>query len=221
MAFNEDYGLINNMKSGSYLVDHTSSSPDLAEKIYQAGKEKGISTWDAPVSGGDVGAKNGQLVVMVGGPEEGFDTVKKIMDTYSKQVALMGGAGKGQHTKMTNQIILAGNMIGCCEGLLYAYKAGLDQNAIITLLGGGAASSFSLCNLGPRIVKGDFEPGFYVEHYVKDMGIALNECKKMNIKLSGLELVYSYYEIMMKDGLAKKGTQGLYLALEKLNGITK
>lgn len=221
MVFNENYGLIHNMKPGSYLIDHTTSSPDLAEKIYLAAKEKNISSWDAPVSGGDVGARDGKLVVMVGGPEEGFETVKKIMDNYSKQVSLMGGAGKGQHTKMTNQVILAGNMIGCCEGLLYAYKAGLDQNAIIALLGGGAASSFSLCNLGPRIVKSDFEPGFYVEHYVKDMGIALNECKKMNIKLSGLELVYSYYQIMMTDGLAKKGTQGLYLALEKLNHISK
>jgi 3-hydroxyisobutyrate dehydrogenase len=221
MAFNSDYGLINNMQPGSYLIDHTTSSPDLAEKIYYAAKERGISSWDAPVSGGDVGAREGKLVVMVGGPEEGFSTVKEIMDWYSKQVVLMGSAGKGQHTKMTNQIILAGNMIGACEGLLYAYKAGLDQNTIISLLGGGAASSFSLVNLGPRIIKGDFEPGFYVEHYVKDMEIALSECKKMNLDLKGLQLVHSFYKIMMQDNLSKKGTQGLYLALEKLNNIQK
>jgi 3-hydroxyisobutyrate dehydrogenase len=220
MAFNSDYGLLNNMKQGSCLIDHTTSSPDLAEKIYAAAKEKGISSWDAPVSGGDVGAKNGQLVVMVGGPSEGFDPIKEIMMHYSKNVSLMGTAGKGQHTKMTNQIILAGNMIGCCEGLLYASKAGLDQNEIITLLGGGAASSFSLCNLGPRIIKGDFEPGFFVEHYVKDMEIALAECTKMGIKLRGLELVHSFYKILVEDGLEKKGTQGLYLGLLKLNNIS-
>ncbi len=221
MAFNSDYGLLNNMKSGSYLIDHTTSSPDLAERIFAAGKERGISCWDAPVSGGDIGAREGKLVVMVGGPQEGFETVNNIMKLYSKQVSLMGIAGKGQHTKMTNQIILAGNMVGACEGLLYAYKAGLDQSAIISLLGGGAASSFSLCNLGPRIVKGDFEPGFYVEHYVKDMEIALAESQKMGLNLQGLKLVHSFYKIMMEDGLAKKGTQGLYLALEKLNNITK
>jgi 3-hydroxyisobutyrate dehydrogenase len=221
MTFNSDYGLVNNMQPGSFLIDHTTSSPDLAERIFATAKEKGISSWDAPVSGGDVGAREGKLVVMVGGPEEGFATVNGIMKHYSKQVSLMGGAGKGQHTKMTNQIILGGNMIGCCEGLLYAYKAGLDQTAIINLLGGGAASSFSLCNLGPRIVKGDFEPGFYVEHYVKDMEIALAECQKMGLNLQGLKLVHSFYKIMMEDGLAKKGTQGLYLALEKLNNIHK
>jgi 3-hydroxyisobutyrate dehydrogenase len=219
MAYNSDYGLLNNMKSGSLLIDHTTSSPDLAEKIFNSGKEKGITCWDAPVSGGDVGAKEGKLVVMVGGPEDGFDQIREIMNKYSKLVSLMGPAGKGQHTKMTNQIILGGNMIGCCEGLLYAYKAGLDQTAIINLLGAGAASSFSLCNLGPRIIKGDFEPGFFVEHYVKDMEIALSECTKMGIKLRGLELVHSLYKIMVEDGLEKKGTQGLYLALKKLNNI--
>jgi len=220
MAFNSEYGVIHHMKPGSFLVDHTTSSPDLAERIFESGQAKGIKVWDAPVSGGDVGARDGKLVVMVGGPEEDFDHVRTIMNHYSKQISLMGPAGKGQHTKMTNQIILAGNMIGCCEGLLSAYKAGLDRNAIISLLGGGAASSFSLLNLGPRIVKEDFEPGFYVEHYVKDMEIALAECEKMNIKLRGLELVHSMFKIMMEDGLSKKGTQGLYLALEKLNNIT-
>ena len=131
----------------------------------------------------------------------------------------MGTAGKGQHTKMTNQIILASNMAGVCEGLLYAYKAGLNQTAVIELLGGGAASSFSLNNLGPRMLKRDFEPGFYVEHFVKDMDIALSECDKMGINLQGLKLVRSLYQIMIDDNLGKKGTQGLYLALEKLNGI--
>lgn len=216
-----EFGLVNHMKPGSYLIDHTTSSPQLAERIFLAAKEKNISSWDAPVSGGDVGAREGKLVVMVGGPEEGFENVNNIMKNYSKQVSLMGGAGKGQHTKMTNQIILSGNMIGMCEGLLYAYKAGLDQNAIINLLGGGAASSFSLCNLGPRILKGDFEPGFYVEHYLKDMEIALVESEKMGINLQGLKLVRSFYKTMVEEGQGLKGTQALYLALEKLNNIIK
>jgi 3-hydroxyisobutyrate dehydrogenase len=220
MAFNPDYGLLNHMKSGSYLIDHTTSSPDLAEKIFNVAKEKNISSWDAPVSGGDIGAREGRLVVMVGGPQEGFDDAKSIMQTYSSKISLMGTAGKGQHTKMTNQILLASNMVGVCEGLLYAYKSGLNQQAVIDLLGGGAASSFSLNVLGPRILRRDFEPGFFVEHFVKDMDIALAECEKMGIKLRGLELARSLYQIMMENDLGKKGTQGLFLALEKLNNIT-
>jgi len=220
MTFNSDYGVLNHMKPGSLLIDHTTSSPDLAEKIYLAAKEKNISSWDAPVSGGDIGAREGRLVVMVGGPQEGFEEAKYIMQTYSSKISHMGDAGKGQHTKMTNQIFLASNMVGVCEGLLYAYKSGLNQQAVIELLGGGAASSFSLNVLGPRILKRDFEPGFFVEHFVKDMDIALNECEKMGIKLKGLELARSLYQIMIDDDLARKGTQGLYLALEKLNNIT-
>jgi 3-hydroxyisobutyrate dehydrogenase len=220
MAFNADYGLLHHMKPGSYLIDHTTSSPDIAEKIYNSAKEKNISSWDAPVSGGDIGAREGRLVVMVGGPEEGFEQAKSVMQVYSSKISHMGGAGKGQHTKMTNQILLASNMVGVCEGLLYAYKSGLNQQAVIDLLGGGAASSFSLNVLGPRILRRDFEPGFFVEHFVKDMDIALAECEKMGIKLRGLELARSLYQIMMEDDLGKKGTQGLYLALEKLNSIT-
>jgi len=219
IAFNSEYGLIHHMKPGSYLIDHTTSSPDLAEKIFNAAKERNISSWDAPVSGGDIGARDGKLVVMVGGPNEGFEDAKSIMQTYSSKISLMGTAGKGQHTKMTNQIILSSNMVGVCEGLLYAYKAGLNQTAVIELLGGGAASSFSLNNLGPRILRRDFEPGFYVEHFVKDMDIALSESDKMGLNLQGLKLVRSLYQIMIDDNLGKKGTQGLYLALEKLNGI--
>lgn len=219
MVYNPEHGMIHHMKPGSYLVDHTTSSPDLAEKIYNDCKTKNINSYDAPVSGGDVGARDGRLVVMIGGQEEGFENVKAIMNCYSLKINLMGTAGKGQHTKMCNQVILSGNMIGATEGLLYAYKAGLSQTAIIELLGGGAASSFSLNNLGPRMVKGDFEPGFYVEHFLKDLKIALDECKKMNLQLRGLELARSLYDMMVNEGYGKKGTQGLYMALAKLNKI--
>jgi len=212
-------GLLNSMKSGSYLIDHTTSSPDLAERIYKEAKGKGILSWDAPVSGGDVGAREGRLVVMVGGQEEGFDKVQPVIKLFSSKINLLGAAGKGQHTKMVNQIFIANTMVGLVEGLLYAKTAGLDSAAVIELLGGGAAGSFSLNVLGPRILKRDFEPGFYVEHFVKDMGIALKESEKMGIKLQGLELASKLYNILIEDGLGRKGTQGLYLALEKLNNI--
>ena len=199
------------MKEGSYLVDHTTSSPGLAEWIAVEAEKRKIHSWDAPVSGGDVGAREARLVVMVGGKEEGFDTVKDIMQKYSSKINLMGGPGRGQHTKMTNQIFIAGGIIGVCEGLLYAYKANLEIPKVVELLGGGAASSFSL-NV--------FEPGFYVEHFFKDMGIALEESKKMGLKLQGLDLAINLYKYMIDEGLGKKGIQGLYLALEKLNNIT-
>lgn len=219
ICLNKEYGVVHHMKPGSFLIDHTTSSPGLAETIYSEAQSRGIKCWDAPVSGGDVGAQNGKLVVMVGGDHEGFDQVKSILDSYSLKVSLMGSAGKGQKTKMTNQIIIASGMIGVCEGLLYAQKSELDLNAVVELLGGGAASSFSLNIYGPRIIKRDFEPGFYVEHFVKDMGIAIEESQKMGIKLPGLELAFSLYKTMMEDGLNKKGTQGLMLALEKINNI--
>ena len=212
--------LIPVMKEGSYLVDHTTSSPGLAEWIAVEAEKRKIHSWDAPVSGGDVGAREARLVVMVGGKEEGFDTVKDIMQKYSSKINLMGGPGRGQHTKMTNQIFIAGGIIGVCEGLLYAYKANLEIPKVVELLGGGAASSFSLNVYGPRILNRDFEPGFYVEHFFKDMGIALEESKKMGLKLQGLDLAINLYKYMIDEGLGKKGIQGLYLALEKLNNIT-
>ena len=212
-------GIINTMKQGAYLVDHTTSSPELAKAIYNECNDRGIYSYDAPVSGGDIGAKNGKLVVMVGGSKEQFSSVENIMKCYSSKISLLGSAGFGQNTKMCNQIMISGAMISVCEALLYGYKANLDLAATIELLGGGAASSFSLNTYGPRILKRDFEPGFFVEHFVKDMGIALEECKKMGIKLQGLELAYSLYNIMINEGWNKKGTQGLYLAIEKLNNI--
>jgi 3-hydroxyisobutyrate dehydrogenase len=202
-----------------YLIDHTTSSPDLAEWISAECKKKDIHSWDAPVSGGDIGAREARLIVMCGGEQNEFDKVSEVMKKYSKEIRLMGSAGRGQHTKMTNQVIISGGIIGVCEGLIYAHKAGLDLTSCVELLGGGAASSFSLNVYGPRIIKRDFEPGFFVEHFFKDMGIALEESKRMGVKLRGLELAIELYKYMIDEGLGKKGIQGLYLALEKLNNI--
>ena len=211
--------LLPSMKEGSLLVDHTTSSPDLAKHIHAEASKRKIHVWDAPVSGGDIGAREGRLVVMVGGEEEKFDVVKDIMQKYSSKINLMGGPGLGQHTKMTNQIFIAGGIIGVCEGMLYAYKAGLDLTKTVELLGGGAASSFSLNVYGPRIIKRDFEPGFFVEHFFKDMGIAIEESRRMGLNFKGLELAIELYKYMIDEGLGKKGIHGLYYALEKMNSI--
>jgi 3-hydroxyisobutyrate dehydrogenase len=220
MLLDEKEGILKHIPKGRYLIDHTTSSPDLADKIFKAAKEKGVHSYDAPVSGGDIGAKNGKLVVMIGGEKEPLDPVLKVMQNYSAKMSLMGAAGAGQHTKMTNQTFIAGAIIGVCEGLLYAYKAGLDCNAVIDLLSEGAAGSFSLKVYGPRIMNRDFEPGFFVEHFFKDLGIALSESKRMGLELKGLTLAHSIYDSMNKDGFDKKGIQSLYLALEKANGVS-
>lgn len=214
-----DNGILKNMKKGSYLVDHTTSSPDLAIKIHSEAVNLGINSYDAPVSGGDVGAKEGKLVVMVGGEDSKFSPVEEVMKSYSAKINLMGPAGNGQHTKMANQTIIASTMIGAVEGMLYARKANLDVERVLQLLGGGAAGSFSLNVYGPRILKRDFEPGFYIEHFVKDLEICLAECEKMKLDLAGLKLAHRFYRTMIDDGLGRKGTQGLMLALEKVNGI--
>jgi len=212
-------GILAHMPKGTYLIDHTTSSPDLAVQIYNKARERGVISYDAPVSGGDIGAQNGQLVVMIGGDKDVFDPVKKVMANFSKKCEILGGAGSGQHTKMTNQTFIASGIVGVCEGLLYAHKAGLDVNAVIDLLGGGAASSFNLTVYGPRIMKRDFEPGFFIEHFFKDLGIVLKESERMGLDLKGLKLAHSFYKAMMEEGYEKKGIQALYLALEKLNGI--
>jgi len=214
-----DEGILNHMPKGTFLVDHTTSSPDLAAKIYNAAKLKGVISYDAPVSGGDIGAQNGKLVVMIGGDKEALGPVEKVISNYSAKMSVLGAAGCGQHTKMTNQTFIASGIVGVCEGLLYAYKAGLDCNAVIDLLGAGAASSFNLNVYGPRILKRDFEPGFFVEHFFKDLEIVLKECERLNLDLKGLKLAHSFYKAMMEEGYQKKGIQALYPALEKLNGI--
>lgn len=212
-------GVIENARSGTLLVDHTTSSPSLATRIYSAALSKGIQSLDAPVSGGEVGAINGKLAIMVGGELEVFERAKVLMQAYGANIQLMGSAGAGQHTKMTNQIVIAGNVIGLVEGLTYAVKSGLNANQVIDLISKGAADSFQLRVLGPCIMKGDLEPKFYVEHFVKDMGLALEECSRMQISLPGLALVNQLYLSLMAHGEGKKGTQALIKALERMNNF--
>ena len=212
-------GILKHMQKGSYLIDHTTSSPNLAQEIFKKAEELKINSFDAPVSGGDVGARNGKLIVMVGGEEKHLDPAKKVMESYSAKIELFGKAGNGQHTKMVNQTIIASTIIAVCEGLIYGHKAGLDLNKVIELLSGGAAGSFSLSVYGPRILKRDFEPGFYIEHFFKDLEISLKECEKMNIDLKGLKLAHTLYKKMIEEGYSRKGIQALYGTLEKINGI--
>jgi len=179
-----------------------------------------VYTLDAPVSGGDVGARNATLSIMCGGDKKIFDKVKPLFEKMGKSenIKYMGPAGSGQHTKMVNQTLIASNMVGVCEGLLYAHQVGLDLEETIKAVGGGAAGSFSINVLGPRIIKGDFDPGFFVEHFIKDMGIALSEAKRMNIALPGLALANQLYIALQAQGNGRKGTQALILALETLSG---
>ena len=200
------------------LVDMTTSEPGMARKIAAAAAGKGIAALDAPVSGGDVGAKNGTLAIMVGGDKNAFDEVLPLFEIMGKNIAYMGEAGAGQDTKMCNQILIAGTMIGVCESLLYASKVGLDQQGVIDIIGQGAAGSWSINNYGPRMVKGDYEPGFFVEHFIKDMAIALKEAAAMKLSLPGLALVHQLYIALEAQGHGRSGTQALILALKTLNG---
>jgi 3-hydroxyisobutyrate dehydrogenase len=203
-------GILANVKEGTYLIDMTTSTPSLAEKIYKAAKERNVYALDAPVSGGDIGAKEGKLTIMVGGDEEVFFACKPIFEALGTNIVLQGKAGAGQHAKMCNQIAIASNMIGVCEALAYAKRAGLDPFKVLESISQGAAGSWSLSNLGPRMLSGDFKPGFYVKHFIKDMKIALEEAEKMNLQLPGLALAKSMYEELAKAGEENSGTQALY-----------
>ena len=200
------------------VVDMTTSEPALAVQIARAAEQKGLASLDAPVSGGDIGARNATLAIMVGGPRETFDAVSPLFKLMGQNVAHMGGPGAGQHTKMCNQVLIAGTMIGVCESLLYAAKVGLDEQRVIGIIGQGAAGSWSINNLGPRIVKGDYGSGFFVEHFIKDMGIALKEASAANLSLPGLALVHQLYMALKAQGRGRLGTQALMLALKTLNG---
>ncbi|MGE4272263.1 MAG: NAD(P)-dependent oxidoreductase [Desulfitobacterium sp.] len=203
-------GLIPHAKPGSVLIDMTTSSPLLAKEIAEQGKAKGIGILDAPVSGGDVGAKNGTLVIMVGGEEKVFNSVKPIFEAIGKNIILQGPAGAGQYTKMSNQITIAAGMVGVCEAIAYAQKAGLDPTRVLESIAGGAAGSWSLSNLGPRMIAGNFEPGFYVKHFIKDMKIALESAHEMGLSTPGLELAKSLYEQLAAQGEENSGTHALY-----------
>ncbi|HQR41121.1 MAG TPA: NAD(P)-dependent oxidoreductase, partial [Gemmatales bacterium] len=199
--------------------DMTTSDPTLAREIEAAAGRQGVGALDAPVSGGDIGAKEARLSIMVGGEEPVFEAVKPLFEAMGKTIVRQGGPGAGQHTKMVNQILIANNMMGVCEALLYAYRAGLDPTTVLTSVGSGAAASAALNVLWPRMIKKDFEPGFYVEHFIKDMGIALAEAERMQLALPGLALAKQLYQAVMAQGRGRKGTQALMLALAGLSGV--
>ncbi len=212
-------GTIQSASAGHVLVDMTTSEPTLARELATVAAERGVHALDAPVSGGDIGARNGTLSIMVGGDEGVFHAMRPVFEVLGRTVVYQGSAGSGQHAKMVNQTLIATNMIGVCEALLYAHRAGLDLDRVLQSVSSGAAGSWSLSNLAPRIVAGDFEPGFYVEHFIKDMGIALNEARRMNLALPGLALAHQLYVALQAQGGGRKGTQALQLALARLSAV--
>lgn len=212
-------GALSAAASGTVLVDMTTSEPALAIEIAEQAQEKGVDSLDAPVSGGDVGAREGRLSIMIGGEKAVAESLAPLFEAMGKTIVYQGGSGSGQHTKMVNQTLIAANMIGVCEALLYAHKAALDVETVLRSVSGGAAGSWSLSNLAPRMVAGDFEPGFFVEHFLKDMGIALGEARRMNLSLPGLALAEQLYRAVAAQGMARKGTQALVLALADLSRV--
>jgi 3-hydroxyisobutyrate dehydrogenase len=208
-------GLIASAKPGTYLIDMTTSSPALARRIYAAAAERGIFALDAPVSGGDIGAREARLAIMVGGDRQAFEAVLPVFERMGKNIVLQGAAGAGQHTKMCNQIAIASNMIGVCEAILYANRAGLNPETVLASIESGAAGSWSLSNLGPRIMSGNYNPGFFVKHFIKDMEIALSSAKEMGIDTPGLSLALSLYKQLAEAGHGDFGTHALYLLLSR------
>jgi 3-hydroxyisobutyrate dehydrogenase len=218
-VFLGETGALAGSKEGNILVDMTTSEPSLAVEIAEAAKSKGVHSVDAPVSGGDVGAKEARLSIMIGGDKEVVKALQPCWETMGKTIVHQGGPGAGQHTKMVNQTLIASMMIGVCEGLLYGYKAGLDLPTVMESVASGAAGSWSLSNLGPRIINKNFDPGFFVEHFIKDMGIALDEAKRMGISLPGLALAHQLYIALKAQGHGRDGTHALQLALASLSNI--
>ena len=214
-----DEGALAGADPGSILVDMTTSRPSLAIEIADAAAAKNVIAIDAPVSGGDVGARDGTLSIMIGGDHDTVVALEPLWQAMGKTSVLQGGPGAGQHTKMVNQMLIAPVMIGMCEGLLYAYKAGLDLPTVMESVAAGAAGSWSLSNLGPRIIAGKFDPGFFVEHFVKDLGIALDEAQQMGLTLPGLALAEQLYQSLAERGHAKDGTHALMLALAEMSGV--
>lgn len=212
-------GALGGSRPGMILVDMTTSEPSLAVEIAKRAAEKKVYSVDAPVSGGDVGAREARLSIMIGGDKEVVEALQPCWQAMGKTIVYQGPAGAGQHTKMANQILIATNMIGVCESLLYGYRAGLDLNVVLQSVSPGAAGSWSLSNLGPRIISGNFAPGFLVEHFIKDMGIALAESKRMGLSMPGLALANQLYVALAAQGHGRDGTHALELALAKLSGL--
>lgn len=209
-------GIFETLKPGTILVDMTTTKPSLAVRIYEEAAKKKAKFVDAPVSGGQVGAINGSLSIMIGGEKETVDAVMPLFEVFGKNMVYQGKAGSGQHTKMCNQITIAGTLIGVCEGLIYGLKAGLDLNKLLESISKGAAGCWSLDVLAPKIVKKDWSPGFSIDNFVKDLRIALEEAEAMNLSLPGLALVKQLYIAVQAMGQGGAGNQGLYLAIEKL-----
>ena len=197
------------------LIDMTTSSPELAVRIAEAARRKGCRALDAPVSGGDIGARDARLSIMVGGTQAAFDEALPILQLMGTGIVLQGGPGTGQHTKMCNQIVIASTIMGVCEGLAYAKAAGLDLPAVLKSIGGGAASGFQLNVMGQKIINGDFAPGFYMEHFIKDLGIALAEAQRMQLDLPALALARKLYAELARQGHSRLGTQALFKHYEK------
>ncbi|KAH3742562.1 NAD-binding protein [Pelomyxa schiedti] len=207
-------GIVESATPGTLLIDMTTTKPSLAVAINEAALHKGIKFLDAPVSGGDVGARNAALSIMVGGDQATFEQARPIFEKLGKTIVLQGPCGSGQHTKMCNQIAIASGMIGVMESLVYARNAGLNPETVLSSISTGAAASWSLANYTPRVLAGNFAPGFFVEHFIKDMDIALEEAHRMGLELPGLALARKMYEDVVKLGGAKLGTQSLFIALE-------
>ncbi len=214
-----DEGALAGSKEGNVLVDMTTSEPSLAIEIYEAAQARGVHSVDAPVSGGDVGAQNGTLSIMIGGDDDVVSALDPCWNAMGGTIVHQGGAGAGQHTKMVNQILIATNMIGVCEALLYGQQAGLDLPTVLQSVGGGAAASWSLSNLGPRIMDNNFDPGFFVEHFIKDMTIALSEGKNLGLSLPGLALSHQLYLGLQAQGHGRDGTHALELSLAAASGV--
>ena len=207
-------GIVEKAKPGSVIVDMTTSTPDLAKKIASVAIKKGLHSLDAPVSGGDVGAKSGMLSIMVGGKKEIFNRVLPLFELMGSNVVYQGSAGSGQHTKMANQIGIASSMLAMCESLTYAKAAGLDLKTVLKSISSGAAGSWSLTNLAPRILRDDYEPGFFVRHFIKDMQIAIDSSEAMGIPIPGLKVAKAKFDQIADQGLDNKGTQAVIKAYE-------
>jgi 3-hydroxyisobutyrate dehydrogenase len=210
-------GIVASARPGAVAIDMTTSEPELAKEIHRRAAARGIRALDAPVSGGDLGARNATLSIMVGGDHDAFERAMPLFEAMGKTIVYQGPAGSGQHTKMCNQICIASNMIGVMESLLYAQRAGLNPETVLQSIGSGAAASWSLSNLQPRALKGDFTPGFYVKHFLKDIRIAIAESERMGVATPGLRLAKDLYEKVVALGGEAMGTQAIYRALEHMS----
>lgn len=214
-----EQGALAGCQAGNVLVDMTTSQPSLAVEIAEVAQARSVHSVDAPVSGGDVGAREARLSIMIGGDREVVEALQPCWEAMGKTIVHQGPAGAGQHTKMVNQTLIATNMIGVCEALLYAYRAGLDLETVMQSVAVGAAGSWSLSNLGPRIINNNFDPGFFVEHFIKDMSIALDEANRMGLSLPGLALAKQLYIALQAQGHGRDGTHALQLALASMSKI--